>query len=502
MREENVDSSRPYAKRNSTSVFHFHTEMAALFVPMAFALAMILLSIAAGFTKSEYDLVFFGASYGPRTIHEYWRLVGAIFLETKTPLILVNAAATFYFGRACCRATGPLYFCSIYLGAGASGILVATILAPQAVIFSSSLGPIAIVGSLIAAHFFDRRRQPTSNRDISLALVYLVSLSIWTWAGNASVSLQGFEVAAVFGFAGAFFLRVRPSHLLSPITGLFCILIGLRIAIGSLPSTVDRFELESSVQSLKIQTAHTVKTVNEKFTAGELTDLQLADQLRHEVLEPTQALLKRFSESHDRSLNHKWLESHRAELKYRASSLETIIDVSSAKNNLLEADELARHHNKEAAVRLDKFWYEELPQLHLREKQLVQLAKDYPKSASDFLSLRSGLAKDIRSLAEGAGNLETQAIEEWIETLKNDVMYREERMPSSALAVSTKSDYIPPGISEDLKFRMERAKNITEILTPFLPRQESELQHLSQLQSFLSEMKEIAERDKNLKVTR
>ena len=476
---------------------HMHAELAALFVPLALAFAICVLSIAAGFTKTEHDLVLFGASYGPRTIHEYWRLVAAMFLETNSYLIVINAAATFYFGRACCRATGPLYFCATYLCAGASAILVATLLQPQAVIFSSSLGPVAIVGSLIAAHFFDRRRQPTSQLDISIALVYLTALAIFIWQRPAGMTIQGLEVATSFGFAGAFFLRVRPSHVLAPITGFFVVFIGLRISIGSLPSTVDRFELETTIQSLRIQTAHIVKSLNEKFTVGELTDLEFADQLRRQALAPTQVILLRFNQSHDPSLDQGWLELHRSELKYRVTSLETMIDVSSTKSHLLEADELARHHKSEARARLDKFWYEELPQLHLREKQLIQLSADFPKSAQEFQSLRSGLAKDIRALAEGAGNLEAQEIEEWIEALKSDVIYSEMRMPSSALTVSPKSDYIPPGLTVEVKARLERTKNIAEILSPFLPHQKSELQRLDRLQSFLNQIALAANREQN-----
>ena len=91
--------------------------------------------------------------------------------------------------------------------------------------------------------------------------------------------------------------------------------------------------------------------------------------------------------------------------------------------------------------------------------------------------------------------MEAQEIEEWIEALKSDVIYSEMRMPSSALTVTVKSDYIPPGLAGAVKVRMEHTKNITEILSPFLPHQKSELQRLDQLQVFLSQIALAANRE-------
>jgi membrane associated rhomboid family serine protease len=462
------DVSAPVRSRSgefaAQIALRLQTNTVGIFVPLTFAASVCALSIAAGFNSpSEADLILWGASYGPRTIYEYWRLFTACFLNTNPQALALNALAIFILGRAVCQSLGAAFFCSVFFASAAISTVVATLAHPQAVIYGSSLAVSGLAGALISCLFVNRRREKIPAEALVMLVVYLLLMSFTLVRGKADIQAGVFFVAMASGFACSLFLGMSEGQILAPVAGLGMIVFAFHFALGSMPLSLDRFEIEASLSALRTQTAHEIKMLDEKFKTGDFGDTEFENALRVKVLRPSRRVLEQFAGVPERGLDSKWLHGQRAEIEYRNVSVQAMIDVYGARHDLLEADELLQKGSKDGTRRLDHFWKSQFTQLSQRREEINSLTRRYPEMSRELKSLQKGFETDFTILIESAANLEIRRTEAWLNYVREEVAEREDRMPSS---LTSGEEEIPIGLDTQVSAHLERLSLIADSLKP------------------------------------
>ena len=403
--------------------------------PAAFAFATCALSLAACFYSaptSESDLILWGASYGPRTLHEYWRMVSALFLTTNLHTLYFNVLATFVLGRALSRAMGSLFFCAVFLSSGAAAVVASSLLEPQAVIFGSTLAVAGLAGALFSCFFAGRFRRKLNPEAIGFLALYLLVMVYATALGRGELTAEVFAVSFCSGLACALLLGFGSRYAVAPLAGLGLLVFAFHFALGSLPGSIDRFAANAAIDSLHIQTSHELKLLEEKFRRGDLSELEFQNQLNIRLLQPSRYVLAKISSVPERELDPTWLHHSKSDLEYRRIAIESMLSVYSSRSSLLIAEEKITQADDQALKLLDVFWAEQLPTLRSKRDKADALLHEYKEVGAKLIALERGLDADWRALTDAALSLEIARTEIWLTQLREDVLNFEERRPSSS----------------------------------------------------------------------
>ena len=458
-----------------------------LLAPFAFALSICLLSIVAGLTTPhESELVVWGASYGPRTAHEYWRLLTALFLNTNPYLLCLNATATFILGRALCLAMGPVVFCGTFLVSGACSVIIATTSAPQEVIYGSSFALSGLGGAIFCCLFFKWLRHKIPFESFLFLILYASVLAYSMSQGKTEISPEIAGISFAVGILCTLFWNWETKHWVFSLSALAAIACAFRVGLTSLPTEMDRFALDSAIQKLKLLTSRELRTLDEKYRHGELSDIEFINQLNIRILQPSRYVLAEITSiqtseakvaagvKEDPRLpvepqagpQSGWLKKNRAELEYRRISLESMLAVLAARASILEADDLMKRGDQGASARLDHFWNEQLTTLHERRTKITSLQTSFPDIASELESLRVGLDSDSKILLESATNLEVRRTESWLNHLRDQVIAHTESLPALSRIPTSVDDGAAERVSVELRKQIsdhaERLSMISE----------------------------------------
>jgi rhomboid protease GluP len=110
-----------------------------------------LMLVSAGALGDPATLVGWGASFGPRTTDERWRVITSIFVHRSVVQMLVNVGALLQLGLIVERVVGPFTFGTIFFSAGVLASIMSAAAFPMGVVAGATGAVFGLYGLLLAA---------------------------------------------------------------------------------------------------------------------------------------------------------------------------------------------------------------------------------------------------------------------------------------------------------------------------------------------------------------
>jgi len=253
-----------------------------------------------------------GGNFRPLTASgEWWRLLTSAFLHVGALHLLFNLWVLFEVGRLVERLYGNGYFFFIYLGSALIGSLSSILWYEQRISVGASGAVFGVYGALIAYLIIRRHTLPPFIiRNLLIIAALFISISI-----AYGLFQQGIDNAAhIGGLLGGFLLGIPLSRPLTPqaragrarkrvllaIAGLLGV---TTVMVNYVPKPLYDVEKELAFQDDIDWFRTQEETANAAYNRligeaqqGKLSETQLADQLRAEVLMIWQSIVRRFAD--------------------------------------------------------------------------------------------------------------------------------------------------------------------------------------------------------------
>jgi rhomboid protease GluP len=234
-------------------------------------------------------LVAWGGSVGPQTVNgEWWRLVTALFVHSSVLQLIVTMATLVPVGLVVESLIGPVALAAAYLASGAFAGLYTVSMTPLAVTVGAAGAVAGLNGLMLAAAVWGMLRRPR--------LIVPLTLAKWL-AGSAAVllayalltdALAPVEVGAVVGLLFGVIVATRVNAQQTPAVRVaaaaaFVMFLVVTTAVPLRGLTDARSAIEE-VLATETRTASTYSSAVDRFKAGDLTTVALADVIDGDIL--------------------------------------------------------------------------------------------------------------------------------------------------------------------------------------------------------------------------